>query len=61
MTTREKFEAWAALPPREWFVVRYPANSRWPGQYTHYHVQCAWDAWRCAESGMEDDKHTEGD
>ncbi|UTD55901.1 hypothetical protein [Halomonas sp. MS1] len=47
---RERFEAWAVKPPREWCVGKqsHTSDNSWPGQYRDYHVQCAWESWQAA-------------
>jgi hypothetical protein len=47
---RKRFEAWAKDAPREWEVDIHNGEGAWPGQYTEYHVQCAWEAWQAAET-----------
>lgn len=51
MTERERFEAWAKRPPREWNIDIAGPEEAWPGQYKIYHVECAWEAWqaRCPD------------
>ncbi|ASK18434.1 hypothetical protein [Halomonas sp. N3-2A] len=57
---RERFEAWAVKPPREWCVIRQGERNIWPDQYCDYHVQCAWESWQVAlpwtnvEDGLPD-------
>ena len=41
---RPTFERWAQQPPREWGVDRFGPNTAWPGNYTYYHVESAWEA-----------------
>lgn len=53
MTEREKFEAWAKQPPREWDLWLNPPDHGWPDQYRAYHVQCAWEVWRELASEVE--------
>ncbi|QHD50009.1 hypothetical protein [Vreelandella aquamarina] len=50
MTQRDRFEAWAVAPPREWPIDKQPNSPRsaWPGQYVAHYVQCAWEAWQAA-------------
>jgi hypothetical protein len=48
--SRERFEAWAKDVPREWEVDIHNGEGAWPGQYTEYHVQCAWEGWQAAEA-----------
>ena len=48
--SRERFEAWAKDAPREWAVDIHNGEGFWPGQYTEYYVQCAWEAWQAAEA-----------
>ena len=48
MTERERFEAWAKRPPREWNVRISGTKEAWPGSYWSYPVQCAWEAWQAA-------------
>lgn len=46
---RERFEGWISSPPFEKSTERYPENDNsqaWPGMYTNYDVQLAWEAWR---------------
>ena len=51
MNNRERFEAWAKAPPREWNYYRNTNDQKhpWPSQYREYHVQCAWEAWQAAQ------------
>lgn len=47
---RGDFEAWVTSPPIERDVSRHskdPTISCWPGQYSEYSVQLAWESW-CA-------------
>ena len=44
----EAFERWASAPPREWSVHVFPDDpydNAWPGQYSDYRTQAAWEAW----------------
>jgi hypothetical protein len=46
--SREKFEAWISAPPTELSIERNSEDeevSAWPGQYSDYQVQLAWEAW----------------
>lgn len=45
---RERFEAWAVKPPREWNVRISGPKESWPGCYWSYPVQCAWESWQAA-------------
>jgi hypothetical protein len=51
-TQRERFEAWAAKPPREFDLDRFDDGGAWPGNYVAYNVECAWQAWQEAERHM---------
>ena len=44
---RERFEAWAILPPFEYDLTRFAldGNVAWPGNYVDLHVDAAWCAW----------------
>ncbi len=52
MDGRKEFEAWAALPPREWDIELNGKDQGWPDQYRAYHVQCAWQAWQAAKQSQ---------
>jgi hypothetical protein len=43
------FERWISAPPYEHAIRRWDDSPvrAWPGQYTDYRVQLAWEAW-CA-------------
>lgn len=45
---RDRFEAWAKAPPREWNTDIAGPKQAWPGSYWSYPVQCAWEAWQAA-------------
>lgn len=45
---RDRFEAWAKAPPREWNIDIAGPKLAWPGQYKIYHVESAWQAWQAA-------------
>jgi hypothetical protein len=55
MTSRKRFEAWAKVAPREWEVDIHNGEGAWPGQYTEYHVQCAFEAYQAGRrAGAEE-------
>lgn len=45
VAAKMNFEAWAKAEPRDWNLELQQDLDAWPGQYTEYHVQCAWEAW----------------
>ena len=49
---RAEFEAWISAPPYEQSVHRWPedGSKAWPGHYSTYMVQLAFEAW-CAARG----------
>jgi len=57
MSDRAAFEEWAASPPFEKDVRRYPDNptvSPWPGQYRDVNVEFAWIAWQVATKAAKE-------
>jgi len=45
---RKAFEAWISAPPFERSIKRKsfnPSETAWPGHYTNYDVQLAWEAY----------------
>ncbi|ASK18900.1 hypothetical protein [Halomonas sp. N3-2A] len=50
MTQRERFEAWAVKPPRNWWVARADENHNYllAGEYLDEGVQRAWEGWQAA-------------
>ena len=50
MTSRERFETWAASMPQEFDLEIQDGMGPWPGQYEDYITQCAWCGWQAAEA-----------
>lgn len=46
--SRKEFEQWICDNPYEKSVERLPDDASWPGQYRHYNVQLAWEAWQAS-------------
>lgn len=47
---RERFEAWAVKPPRNWWSARADENHKYlaEGEYLDEGVQRAWEGWQAA-------------
>lgn len=50
---RAEFEAWIASPPYENPLDINPEASAFPGQYTSYEVQLAWEAWQAGRAALQ--------
>ena len=50
VVSRSAFEAWISAPPYERSTHRWPddGTKAWPGQYSDYPVELAWEAWKAA-------------
>ena len=50
---RARFEAHFSQPPFEWSMTRQHEHDAWPGNYRHYAVHCAWEAWQACYAAMQ--------
>ena len=50
---RATFEAHFSQPPFEWSMTRQHEHDAWPGNYRHYAVHCAWEAWQACHATMQ--------
>jgi hypothetical protein len=56
---RKAFEDWIAQSPFDRNIRRWPMNDNrhaWPGQYCHYEVQLAWEAWQAGQAMIEEQR-----